>query len=56
MEAPAEAGDYNYTAVVNVNGQNSAEAESPVTVEAEEAPASAELICRFRRRSPLRTS
>ncbi|TGD12524.1 LPXTG cell wall anchor domain-containing protein [Brevibacterium sp. S111] len=42
-EAPAEAGDYNYTAVVNVNGQNSAEAEFTVTVEAEEAPAERKL-------------
>ncbi|MGC2940076.1 MULTISPECIES: S1 family peptidase [unclassified Brevibacterium] len=38
-EAPAEAGEYNYTAVVNVNGQDSAPAEFVVTVEAEEAPA-----------------
>jgi LPXTG-motif cell wall-anchored protein len=38
-EAPAEAGDYNYTAVVHANGQESAPAEFTVTVEAEEAPA-----------------
>ncbi|KAB1949074.1 trypsin-like serine protease [Brevibacterium linens] len=38
-EAPAEAGDYNYTAVVSVNGQNSEAAQFVVTVEAEEAPA-----------------
>src|SRR5699024_5023907 len=38
-EAPAEAGDYNYTAVVHENGQESAPAEFTVTVEAEEAPA-----------------
>src|SRR5699024_5175522 len=33
-EAPAEAGDYNYTAVVHENGQESAPAEFTVTVEA----------------------
>src|SRR5699024_6887451 len=38
-EAPAETGDYNYTAVVHENGQESAPAEFTVTVEAEEAPA-----------------
>ena len=38
-EAPAEAGDYNYTAVVNANGQTSAATQFVVTVEAEEAPA-----------------
>ncbi|WP_227492737.1 LPXTG cell wall anchor domain-containing protein [Brevibacterium sp. CFH 10365] len=37
-EAPAEAGDYNYTAVVNANGQTSAATQFVVTVEAEEAP------------------
>ena len=38
-EAPAEAGDYNHTAVVNANGQTSAATQFVVTVEAEEAPA-----------------
>src|SRR5699024_1626405 len=38
-EAPAEAGDYNYTAVVHENGQEPAPAEFTVTVEAEAAPA-----------------
>ncbi|WP_209325218.1 LPXTG cell wall anchor domain-containing protein [Brevibacterium renqingii] len=42
-EAPAEAGDYNYTAVVHANGQDSAATEFVVTVEAEEAPAERKL-------------
>ncbi|WP_246490675.1 S1 family peptidase [Brevibacterium oceani] len=42
-DAPAEAGDYNYTAVVHANGQDSAATEFVVTVEAEEAPAERKL-------------
>src|SRR5699024_2300195 len=38
-EDTAEAVDYNYTAVVHANGQESPPAEFTVTVEAEEAPA-----------------
>ncbi|WP_166971205.1 LPXTG cell wall anchor domain-containing protein [Brevibacterium atlanticum] len=42
-DAPTEAGDYNYTAVVHANGQDSAATEFVVTVEAEEAPAERKL-------------
>ncbi|SDS84140.1 LPXTG-motif cell wall anchor domain-containing protein [Brevibacterium siliguriense] len=42
-EAPAEAGDYNYTAVATVNGQTSDATQFVVTVEAEEAPAERKL-------------